>query len=255
MTRNGLLTAMMKVFYTIIVFLFITVLYAQIPVAPSGSWTDHPVANPSATVTQYFQPVKINTPEGSRIALAIDENFVQRKTTPYAVGLIIGNDYRLRITDIPFQPGREVFPTVKIIARTYPPQGQELEFPIRIDITQEDIELALDGKFVTRVIYLENPQTAMPIRGDSGTQISTDVSGNVDPIAAAATMGLPVAVVRIGGRIPNTLGVTDPTFFHGSPSWIAFDKTPSNRYEMTRYQNMPRPKIPSISSNSVLPLR
>jgi hypothetical protein len=246
---------MIKVFYTITAFLFATVLYAQIPVAPSGYLADHPVGSPFAPVPQHFQPVKINTPEGTKIALAIDEKFVQRQTTPYAVGLIIGNDYRLRITNIPFQPGREVFPTIKIIARTYPPQGLELEFPIQIDITQEDIELALDGKFVTRVIYLENPQTAMPIRGDSGTQISTDVSRGVDPIAAAAMMGQPVAVVRIGGRIPNTLGVTDPAFFHGSPSWIAFEKTPAKRYEMTRYQSTPKQKTPSFSRNPALPLR
>jgi hypothetical protein len=246
---------MMKVFYTITAFFFVTVLYAQISVAPSSYSAAYSSGNPFVPASQYFQPVKINTPEGTQIALAIDEQFVQRQTAPYAVGLIIGNDYRLRITNIPFQPGREVFPTVKIIARTYPPQGLELEFPIQIDITQEDIELALDGKFVTRVIYLENPQTAMPIHDDSGMQISTDVSGGVDPIAAAATMGQPVAIVQIGGRIPNTLGVTDPAFFHGSPSWIAFNKTPSNRYEMTRYQSTQRPKIPSISKNPFLPLR
>ncbi|MDR2441039.1 MAG: hypothetical protein LBE12_16890 [Planctomycetaceae bacterium] len=246
---------MMKVFYTITVFLFVTVLYAQIPVAPSGNPAGYPYTPVSQYYSQYFQPVKINAPEGTKIALAIDDQFVQRQATPYAVGLIIGNDYRLRITDIPFQPGREVFPTVKIIARTYPPQGLELEFPIRIDITQEDLELALDGKFVTRVIYLENPQTAMPVRSDLGTQISTDVSGGVNPVTAAATMGQPVAIVRIGGRIPNTLGVTDPAFFHGSPSWIAFEKTPSNRYEMTRYQNTPRQKIPVAGGKSIIPLR
>lgn len=242
---------MIKVFYTITAFLFVTLLYAQIPVAPSGN----PASNPYAPVPQYYQPVKINAPEGTNITLAIDEKFVQRQATPYAVGLLVGNDYRLRITDIPFQPGREVFPTVQVIARTYPPRGQELEFPIRIDITQEDIELALDGKFVTRVIYLENPQTALPVRGDLGVQISTDVSGGTNPITVAATMGQPVAVVRMGGRIPNTLGVTDPAFFHGSPPWIAFDKTPSNRYEMTRYQSTPNRINPFISGKPTIPLR
>ncbi|MDR2115186.1 MAG: hypothetical protein LBP87_02270, partial [Planctomycetaceae bacterium] len=254
---------MMKVFYTITAFLFVTVLYAQNPVAPfSGSPINSPVNYPvnypihspadyqanyqGSSVQCYYQPVKIRGPEGTKIALPIDDHFVQRQTTPYAVGLIVGNDYRLRITDIPFQAGREVFPTVKIIARTYPPHGLELEFPIQIDITQEDIELALDGKFVTRIIYLENPQTAMPIRGDFGTQISTDISAGFDPMAVAAAMGQPVAIVRIGGRIPNTFGATNSMFFHGSPSWLAFDKTPSNRYEITRYQNTNHQKIPVV---------
>ncbi|MDR2757646.1 MAG: hypothetical protein LBC20_18300 [Planctomycetaceae bacterium] len=255
---------MMKVFYTITAFLFVTVLYAQNPVAPfSGypvsppvsSLTSSPANYRGSSVQYYYQPVKICGPQGTKIALSVNEQFVQRQNTPYAFGLLVGNDYRLRITDIPFQPGREIFPTVKIVARTYPPQGLELEFPIQIDITQEDIELALDGKFVTRVIYLENPQTAMPIRGDSGTQISTDISRGLDPVAVAATMGQPMAIVQIGGRIPNTLGVTDPAFFLGSPSWIAFDKTPSNRYEMTRYQSTPRQSVPVANGKSIIPLR
>ncbi|MDR1963622.1 MAG: hypothetical protein LBQ50_07565 [Planctomycetaceae bacterium] len=254
----------MKVFYTItiIAFLSVTVLYAQqpgvrvpgypgVPATPASGFSVSAIPVPG-----YYQPVKIRAPEGTRIALSIDQKFVQRQTTPYAVGLLVGSDYRLRITDIPFQPGREIFPTVKIIARTYPPQGLELEYPIQIDITQEDIELALDGKFVTRVIYLENPQTAMPVRGDLGTPISTDVSGAVDPIVAAATMGQPVAIVRMGGRIPNTLGVTDPAFFLGSPSWMLFDKTPAGRYEMTRYQNTPPyPASTIISGKQIVPVR
>jgi hypothetical protein len=236
---------MIRIFCTIFFILFGAELSAQHPGSPFPGY-------PGAPVQGYYQPVKIRVPEGTQVALSVDEKFVSRQTTPYAVGLLVGSDYRLRITNIPFQPGKEVFPTIKMIARTYPPQGLELEYPIQIDLTQEDIELALDGKFVTRVIYLENPQTAMPIRGDLGQQISTDVSGGGDPIAVAATMGQPVAIVRIGGRIPNTLGATDPMFFLGSPTWITFDKTPSGRYEITRYQSR-TPVI--ISGRPIIPLR
>jgi hypothetical protein len=236
---------MTRIFCSIFSVLFGAVLYAQHPGAQFPGY-------PGAPVQGYYQAVKIRGPEGTQVALSVDEKFIQRQTMPYAVGLLVGSDYRLRITDIPFQPGKEVFPTVKIIARTYPPQGLELEYPIQIDITQEDIELALDGKFVTRVIYLENPQTAMPIRGDLGTQISTDTVPGADPIAVAATMGQPVAVVRIGGRIPNTLGAADPMFFLGSPPWTAFDKTPEGRYEMTLYQS----RMPvMIGSRPTIPLR
>ena len=199
---------------------------------------------PGAPVRNYYQPVKIRGSQGTRIAMAFDGRFVERNVMPHAVGLLVGEDYRLRITDIPFHPGREVFPSVTVIARTYPPQGLELEYPILIDITQEDLELALDGKFVTRVIYLEDPKTAMPIRGDLGLQVSTEADAGTDPIDLAATLGQPVAIIRIGGRVPNNLGNANPTFFHGSPSWAIFDKTPTGQYEVVLYQkfqNLPLP--------------
>lgn len=203
----------------------------------------HP-GHPGAPVREYFQPVRISGPEGTHIALAINETFVQRRAAPYAVGLLLGMDYRMRVTDIPYYPGKEVFPTVQVLQRTFPPQGMELEYPILIDITQEDIELALDGKFVTRVIYLEDPRSAMPIRGDLGPQPSVDVVSGADPIDVAATLGQPVAILRLGGRIPNTLGTVDPMFFHGSPSWIAIDRNPVGQYEISLFQNIPRQIIP-----------
>lgn len=192
------------------------------------------VGYPDAPIRGYFQPTKILGPEGSRVALAADNRFVERDATPLTIGLMIGPDYRMRITNIPHHPGKEVFPSVKVIGRTYPPRGHELEFPIPIEISQEDIELALDGKFVTRVVYLESPNNALPIRGDVASPITNIVSG--DPIHVASELGQPIAIVRIGGRIPQFIG-GDLSFFLGCPPWQAFNKTPAGHYEMSLFQN------------------
>ena len=181
--------------------------------------------HPGAPVQGYFQPVQIHGPQGTKIAFAADGKFVDRKEAPFAVGLLLSADYRLRITDIPLHPGKEVFPSVKIIGRTFPPQGLELGFPIQVEITQEDLELALDGKFVTRVIYLEDPQNAMPLPAKPEQPISFEAGPGADPIDVAATLGRPVAIVRLGGRV-HDLKYVDPAFFHGMPPWIAFDKIP-----------------------------
>ena len=203
---------------TLILFFTTATLVAQHPGAYLPGY-------PGAPVRGHFQPVKIYGPEGTKIAFAADGKFVERKETPYCVGLQLSADYRLRITDIPLHPGKEVFPTVKVIGRTFPPQGLELEFPILIEITHEDLELALSGKFVTRVIYLEDPQNAMPIPTQPGAPLSVDVGDGADPLKFAATLGQPIAIVRLGGRVPD-LNYVDPTFFHGFPGWVAFDKTP-----------------------------
>ena len=62
----------------------------------------------------------------------------------------------------------EIFPTIEIIDRTYAPVDQQVRFAIPVEIVQQDIELALQGKFVTRVIYLEDPQNALPTRSSNG---------------------------------------------------------------------------------------
>ena len=177
---------------------------------------------PSEPIQGYFQPVMIRTPEETSLASVTAGRFAERLPSPLQVGMLIGYDYRLRITDIPFNPGRELFPTVTLLARTYPPQGRELDFPVIINLTLEDLELALAGRYITRVVYLENPKAALPVQTGSDDQLTHDINSG-DPVAAAATQGLPVAIVRIGGRVPtqNTAdGTLSPDFCFGSPPWI-----------------------------------
>ena len=169
----------------------------------------------------YFQPVLLQTPNGTSVAAVTAGQFSERLPAPLQAGLLIGCDYRFRVADIPFNPGRELFPTVTLLARTYPPPGRELDFPIIINLTLEDLELALEGRYITRVIYLENPQTALPFPTGGEEQLSHDIRGG-DPVAVAATQGLPVAVVRIGGRVPMQNlpgGQLPPEFCFGSPPW------------------------------------
>ncbi len=106
----------------------------------------------------YFQPVEIRTPQGVRVSLSVGGEFAPAEPGPIRAGLLIGQVYRLRVTNIPLHEGEEVFPSVEVIDRLYPPRGQEVRFPIVIELTFDDILLALDNKFVTRVIYLEDPQ-------------------------------------------------------------------------------------------------
>jgi len=183
---------------------------------------------PSEPIRGYFQPVLIRTPDGTSLASVADGQFTERLPSPLQVGLLIGCDYRLRITGIPFHPGAELFPTLTLIARTYPPHGRELEFPIVINLTLEDLELALAGRYITRVIYLENPKAALPIQTGIDDQITHDIHSG-DPVAVAATQGLPVAIVRIGGRVPtqnDPNAMLPPDFCFGSPPWLLNRRVP-----------------------------
>ena len=164
----------------------------------------------------YFQPVEIRAPEGALVSLAIDHQFSAPQAAPFKVGMLIAPVYRLRVTQIPNHTGEEVYPTVEIINRIYPPVGEEFRFPVPIDLTQADLELALAGKFVTRVVYLEDPQQALPAAPVENEQRYFEVRPSDDPLDVADLLGRPVAIIRLGGRLPDAAG-PDAKFLFGSP--------------------------------------
>jgi hypothetical protein len=167
----------------------------------------------------FFQPVEIKVPQGAMISLAVDDQFDQSRPGPRKAGMLIGAVYRMRVTNIRLAEGAEVFPTVEVIDRLYAPIGQECRFAIPIDITEQDLKLAIDGKFVTRVIYLENPRNALPAREVSKSQNWFEAAPGQDPLAVADGLGRPVAILRLGARLPDQ--GPDPFFFFGSPPFVA----------------------------------
>ncbi len=165
----------------------------------------------------YFQPVAIEAPPGASVAFATEDHFLPPEPAPGKAALLIGSVYRLRVTKIPRHEGEEVFPTVELVDRTYPPRGQELRYPIPIDLAPQDLNLALSGHFVTRIIYIEDPKLALPASLGGTHQNWFDVRAHDDPLAVASQLGRPVAILRIGGRVPTNPDAPDPAFLYHSP--------------------------------------
>ena len=177
----------------------------------------------------FFQPVMIKAPPGVLISLAEGGGFQEASQAPVTAGLLIGQVYRLRVTHIPMQPGLEVFPTIEVIDRLYAPPGQAQRFPIVVELTAEDLRHALDGRFVTRVIYLEDPQWAVPFKELPEGQNWFEVGPGKDPMAIADQLGRPVAILRMGARMPGDGGATTIDFLFGCPPVIKYataDETP-----------------------------
>ena len=164
----------------------------------------------------YFQPVEIRGPQNSQISTAEQGAFQNASPLPRKFGMLIGAVYRFRVTGIPEYEGLEVYPSVEVIDRIYPPVGLENKFPIDIELTQQELEMALEGKFVTRVIYLENPDDALPVAEDPSNQSFFEVAPYENPLEVADRLGRPVAILRMGGRLPNESG-PDAKFLYGCP--------------------------------------
>ncbi|MEZ6116266.1 MAG: hypothetical protein R3C28_06805 [Pirellulaceae bacterium] len=162
----------------------------------------------------YVQPVQLVGPEQSVVSVADGtsfQSFAQQST----VGLQIGYVYRLKLEHVPTLAGAEVYPTIELIDRLYPPEGNEWRFPVVVQITKEDVELAMSGRLVTRVIYLEDPKNANPDFLE-GEQYTLSVTSDEDPLHVAYEYGRPMAILRLGSIAPGPLGVDDH-FVFGSP--------------------------------------
>jgi hypothetical protein len=189
----------------------------------------------------FFQPVEIKAPAGVSISLAVANQFLPQQQAPRRVGLLIGCVYRLRVTSIPRAEGVELFPTIEVINRTYAPADQQVRFAVPVEITQQDMELAIDGKFVTRVIYVEDPHNALPVRNTEG-QSWFEVAPGRDPLAVADELGRPVAILRMGGRVPDA--GADPHFFFNSPAWVNYPPRTALQAKPIREMARPAPAAP-----------
>ncbi len=195
----------------------------------------------------YCQPVQLRAPKGARVAPAVGPNFAEPQPGSLLVGLAIGTVYRFRVTDIPEHPELEVFPTVEMVDRTYPPQGEALKFPVPIDLTQEELLMAAEGKFVTRVIYIEDPHLALPVSEKPGNDTRWfDVRPGEDPLVTADSLGRPIAILRLGGRVPEGNG-PDCAFVYGAPAPMIYGRQPTAQGDvrLAPYEELAPPEQPT----------
>lgn len=220
---------------------------------PHGPWSPPGHVGRSALarggpLLGYFQPVQVILPEGAAVSLAADGAFTDPTPAPLKVGLLIGQVYRLRISEIPGYPGEEVFPTIELVDRLYPPQGLRWKFPIPIEITQADLDAALSGRFVTRVVYLEDPENALPVQGDVQHPSWWDAGPRENPLELADRLGRPMAILRLGGRVPDPNLQADAAFLAGCPPFVVPVEMTQSPHEGREQDALLPPEAPPGSS-------
>jgi hypothetical protein len=111
-----------------------------------------------------------------------------------------GGLFRLKLTNIPNREGVELYPTLEL-AYGNPRTGAYLAHnSIPIQFTQEDFDQVLTGNFVTKVIYLPDPEFQGPALVGIDTLVSTRLDPGVDPIVEADRRGSILAIIRLGDK-------------------------------------------------------
>lgn len=111
-----------------------------------------------------------------------------------------GAIYRLKVTNIPGRPGVELYPTIEI----GPAMPRTLAYlahnTVPFQLTEEDLDQVLTGNFVTKVIYLPDPDFQELAEAGIDTLVSTRLDPGVDPITEADRRGSIMAIIRVGNK-------------------------------------------------------
>ncbi|WP_406699548.1 hypothetical protein V5E97_11850 [Singulisphaera sp. Ch08] len=158
----------------------------------------------------HVQVVRFQVPEGAHVeVLGPAPEPIQFTSAAGSVeglvGLKVGVGYRLRLWDLPGRPDAELFPVVEIVGHLHRPTGMDpLKFPIQVHFSEDDFLDAVDhGRLVTQVVYLEDPDQALPISLPKGEIPIVTLTPSEDPLRVGAALGRVMAILRIGGRKPS----------------------------------------------------
>jgi uncharacterized repeat protein (TIGR01451 family) len=130
---------------------------------------------------------------GTRMARSFDAAAVAGVRTGYRI--------RVQLDHFPGEPGLVLYPTVDVHGSLW--LGSKLnaaDYPAPIVLTQADLDSIRAGSLVTKTIYLEHPDRAMPVASRPDAPLETNMPCQCELLDEARHLGRPVAVVRIGGR-------------------------------------------------------
>ncbi len=132
-----------------------------------------------------------------------------------------GGIYRLKLTNIAAREGVELYPTLEIGPTTPRTEAFLAHNAIPVQFTDEDFDQVMTGNFVTKVIYLPDPEFQELALAGVETLVSTRLDPGVDPVVEADRRGAIMAVIRLGnkdlestgGGMPG--GIASAAFYQG----------------------------------------
>jgi hypothetical protein len=123
-----------------------------------------------------------------------------------------GAIYRLKLTRIPGRQGVELYPTIEVAPDNPRTEAFLAHNPIPVQFTEEDLDQVASSNFVTKVIYVPDPEFQDLAVANVETLVSTRLDPGVDPIAEADRRGSILAIVRLGNidlEVPAANGIVE----------------------------------------------
>jgi len=166
-----------------------------------------------------YQPVQIlfDKPQGMMVAWDVS-GIGRYDSSPLIVpgrqNFQQGGIYRLKVTGIEGRPGLDLYPTLEVGKASPRTSAYLAHSAIPIQITEEDFDQVTSANFVTKVIYVPDPEYQELALAGVDTLVSTRLDPGVDPITEADRRGAILAILRIGNKDLEVAGV-DPSIAAG----------------------------------------
>ena len=145
--------------------------------------------------------VRFIGPPGLRATFYQGEPRGRAFDTPVVVGMRPAYPYRIQFSHLPGHPGASIYPTLEVRGSlNLTPKLNAAAYPAPVVLTEADLESVLAGNLVTKLVYLENPERALPTATPPDRPIESVLAPGADLMAEARERGRPMLVFRIGGR-------------------------------------------------------
>jgi hypothetical protein len=142
-------------------------------------------------------------PEGAMVAwsaFAAGQFDSEPLVAPARTNFPQGALYRLKLTNLPGRPGIELYPTLEVapvVART---EAYLSHNAVPLQFTEEDLDQVQSGNFVTKVIFLPDPEFQELAVAGVQELVSTRLDPGQDPIVEADRQGAILAIIRLGNK-------------------------------------------------------
>ncbi len=108
--------------------------------------------------------------------------------------------YRLKLANIPGRPDVTLYPTLEIAQATPRTAAYLGHNTIPVAFGEEDFDQVLSGNFVTKVIFLPDPEFQELAVAGVQTLVSSRLDPGIDPIVEADRRGTIMAIIRVGNK-------------------------------------------------------
>lgn len=140
-------------------------------------------------------------PEGVKTTIYPGNNRQISLPEKQMVGMRPGYVYRVKMNHIPGNPEAELYPTLEVRGSLQMPKvANPLNFPAPIRIHKLEIESALKGNLITKVIYLEDSEKAEAVTTTIENPIESYVPADSNLVQDARNRGRLMVIFRMGGK-------------------------------------------------------
>jgi len=174
---------------------------AQDPGQPFGIKVP-PLPPPPAHGTAPLLHIRFLGPPGMHVGFY--KGLLQERTFPAPVQVAVrpGYVYRVELTGFLRHPGVSLYPTLEVRGTLrLPPRIAAGKFPAPFVLSEDDIEQALAGSLITKVVYLEHPDKAIPASSNLDAPAELELPASRDLLFEARQIGRPIMILRLGQRL------------------------------------------------------